>query len=192
VANLLRDVYVDSTTFSDTRISKFDIKNMPLKDLKEKYGLKDSKSNAFKKLKKSFNYKLKRGKWNKKDFLDYLVKNLNWFIIFLMPITALIFKLLYIRRKRFFIEHLIFNLHNHSAIIILYTIAILISLTNIITDFAGLLVIAPGIYYILAMKKYYQQSWGKTIIKFSIFSGLYLIALTLALITYIIIAAEVI
>ena len=111
-----------------------------------------------------------------------------------MPITAFIFKLLYIRRKRFFIEHLIFNLHNHSAIIILYTIALLISWinTDITTDFSGLLVFAPGIYYIVAMKIYYQQSWGKTIIKFIIFSGLYLLALTLALIIYLIIAAVVI
>ena len=62
LTSILRNVYVDSTTFSDTRISKFDIKNMPLKDLKDKYGLKDSERNVFKQLNKSVRYKFKRGK----------------------------------------------------------------------------------------------------------------------------------
>ncbi len=195
LTSLLKDVYVDSTSFSDIRVSKFDIKNMQFKDLKAKYGIKDSKSSIFKSLNKSVSYKFKGEKWSKKDFRDFFIKNLNWFIIFLMPFTALIFKLLYIRRKRFFIEHLIFNLHNHSAIIILYTIVLLLSWTknDIITDFSGLiLVFAPVIYYILAMKRYYQQSWGKTILKFTLFSGLYFSVLILALTFYLIIAALVI
>ena len=196
LTSLLKEIYVDSTTiYDDTRVSRFDIKNMPLNDLKKKYKVVDNQKYSFKEMLELINYKSKGGFWNKKDFKDFLLKNINWFIILLMPFTALLFKLLYIRRKRYFIEHLVFNLHNHSALIILFTLFIILSwLNNNTIDEISSFVLgfAPGIYYIASMKRYYQQSWVKTIIKFMIFSMLYFLIFLLALVIYLIIAVMVI
>ena len=47
---------------------------------------------------------------NPSSLADYIIQNLAWIYLFYIPIIAIILKLLYVRRKRYYIEHLVFSL----------------------------------------------------------------------------------
>ncbi|QQS31033.1 MAG: DUF3667 domain-containing protein [Sphingobacteriales bacterium] len=102
-----------------------------------------------------------------KDFLHYFIGALPFMMILLMPLLALFFKLLYIRRNRFFVEHLTFFIHLHSFLYLLLSIYMLIWGFNAKWMFGPILLSA--VYLSLAMKKMYGQGWGKTLFKQGIF-----------------------
>jgi hypothetical protein len=75
-----------------------------------------------------------------------------------VPIFALFLKLLYIRRRRFYFEHLVFSLHYFSFVMLAWTIAAIVG-----DDLLVLLTfLAAVVYLLLAMRTVYQQPWGKT------------------------------
>ena len=124
---------------------------------------------------------------DKDKLISFLINNINWLIIFILPFAALLFKLLYLRRKRYFIEHLIFNLHNHSALLILFSLTTLLTIIinnkyNYIPNY--IIAFGPAIYYIIAIKRYFNQSWKKTTIKFIVFSVLYFILMIIPTILF--------
>ena len=110
----------------------------------------------------------------------------------LLPVVALIFKFWYLFAKRYYIEHLIFSLHNHSF---LFVSLILIFLTNLAATLfskygystaatsSEWLTIAIGIwipvYLLISLRVVYQQSWLVTIGKFGLIGFSYLTLLTL-------------
>ena len=101
----------------------------------------------------------------------------------LLPLFALLLKLLYIRSNRYYMEHLIVALHSHSFILqfsVLYlalqALAGSISLPWLLTVIdwlATAILIWIPTYLLLCQKSYYQQRWGKTVLKFWLTSSLY-------------------
>jgi hypothetical protein len=106
--------------------------------------------------------------------------NIPAMMFFLLPLVALILKLLYIRRHRFFTGHLIFAVHLHSFIFLLLVLVNLILFTGInfpsINGWAALLIL---IYLFFSMKKVYAQKNFKTFLKLFIFLTLYVFAFAL-------------
>lgn len=108
-----------------------------------------------------------------------LLKYLSWAFFLLLPVFALILKLFYVRRKQYYIRHLIFSIHFHSFIFLMF---ILITLLNGVFDrnTAGItiifLLIIP-VYFFIALKKFYGQGIGKVMLKFLGISVLYNIIL---------------
>ncbi len=104
--------------------------------------------------------------------LDYIPK----MMFVLLPAFALSLKLIYLRSKRFYIEHLVFSLHLHAFLFLLLTLLLLV-------DFAApraaaatpLAVIAALLYPYFAMRVVYKQSWGKTFLKYVLLALNYLI-----------------
>jgi hypothetical protein len=110
----------------------------------------------------------------------------------LLPVVALIFKFWYLFARRFYIEHLIFSLHNHSF---LFVSLILIILTNLAATLLGkygysgavtaTLWLAIGIgvwipiYLLISLRVVYQQGWLLTLGKFAVIGFSYLTLLTL-------------
>ena len=83
----------------------------------------------------------------------------------LLPIFALVLKLLYIRRGRFYAEHFVFLLHVHSFVYILATAMLL--LRNILpwwfeVGLGGWILV----YILLAMRRVYGQGWFRTGLKY--------------------------
>ena len=91
----------------------------------------------------------------------------------LLPLYGLLLKLLYIRRKRYYVEHFIFSLHIHAFTFGLFTVLMLLSAVPAV---AGLLMIWLMLYSWLALKRVYGQGWFKTTIKWVILGQLYVIA----------------
>ncbi|MDP4536564.1 DUF3667 domain-containing protein [Alkalimonas collagenimarina] len=101
----------------------------------------------------------------------------------LLPVFALLLKLMYIRCNRFYMEHLIVALHSHSFILQVGVFCILLGvLQNSIpwpwlASSVGWLKVAFAywipLYLLLCQKFYYQQGWGRTLFKFWLTSSLY-------------------
>lgn len=102
----------------------------------------------------------------------------------IMPLFALILKLLYIRQKIFYINHLIFSLHAHTVIFLYLLLALLFPVWYVIT-FAVL-----GVWWHLffAMRNVYKQKWLMTILKLNSLLVLYFFPLTFGLIVLAVLA----
>ena len=110
----------------------------------------------------------------------------------LLPAVALIFKFWFMFAKRFYIEHLIFSLHNHSF---LFVSLILIMLANVaaglmraqgyegVATGAEWMAVAIGawipVYLLISLRVVYQQGWFLTLGKFAAIGISYLTLLTL-------------
>ena len=98
-----------------------------------------------------------------------LVGHTTWAILLLMPCLALVLYCLYIRHPYFYIEHLIFAFHLQTFLFFVLTILILG--INVFPWWIFLLLLAIiGIYVFISMWKVYQQSIGKTLLKFLLLS----------------------
>lgn len=84
----------------------------------------------------------------------------------LLPFFALILQMLYIRRGLYFVEHLVVGLHLHSAAFFYLTVSGLISAVfpgfewHEVLFFFGI-----PVYFFLAMRRFYQQGFLKTLTK---------------------------
>jgi len=111
----------------------------------------------------------------------------------LLPIVALLFKFWYLFARKYYVEHLIFALHNHSFLFVMLLIAMLLN------ALAGWLepaeegrihqaVLAANIaiaiwiplYFLVSLKRVYQQGWGMTLSKYCVIGISYIVLLTLA------------
>lgn len=117
-----------------------------------------------------------------KSFSSFLFGKLIWMVILMMPALALVLKLLYIRRRKYFVEHLVFSFHYHAFAFLIIGIAFLAE-GNILGEAApttlGFTVVL--IYLFIAMRRVYKQHWFKTFIKYNILNFSYLIIFTLFL-----------
>lgn len=108
----------------------------------------------------------------------------------LLPIVALLFKFWYLFARKYYIEHLIFALHNHSFVfVMLVLIMLLSSLGNWVepdgegrfAEFTTWVYVAIGIwvplYFLVSLKRVYQQGWGMTIAKYGLIGISYLMLL---------------
>jgi hypothetical protein len=104
--------------------------------------------------------KLKRG-------TDDVFGSLKYVSFLLLPIYALLIKLLYIRRKSFYVDHVVYMMHVQSffyfvlSVIFLLTSVLPISL-NVVERIA--LWILFG-YLVISLRYLYGQPWWKTILK---------------------------
>jgi hypothetical protein len=93
----------------------------------------------------------------------------------LLPVVALIFKFWYLFAKRYYIEHLIFSLHNHAFIFVSLILILLAGLCQtqlaahdypLASDCMGWLAIGIGswipIYMLISLRVVYKQNWLMT------------------------------
>jgi ribosomal protein L32 len=121
-------------------------------------------------------------------FISTLLSNLPYMMLCCIPLFALVLKVLYMRRRLFYIDHLIYALHIHSFF---YAGVMLIVLATI-----GLNRVAPGalagwliaflwIAFVtqifLSIRYVYRQGWFLSIFKFLFGGFVYLIVLVVAL-----------
>lgn len=102
------------------------------------------------------------------------IGSLAWTLLVLVAFMAGVLTLLYIRRKRYYVEHFIFLLHEHTTLFLLLTAAILLAhYTRYDILIWSLLLCWVLVEPVLAFKRFYGQGWIKTILKAGIFSVLY-------------------
>lgn len=120
-------------------------------------------------------------------FLKALIQNLAPMVLCCIPLFALVLKILYVFKRRFYIEHLIFALHTHAFVflstVIIIGIGFLLTwktpapLTPIVCTFLGFAVV---LQLLIAIRRVYRQNWFATIFKFGLGSLIYLVLLSVA------------
>ena len=125
---------------------------------------------------------------NMQLFLRTLISNLPYMVLCCIPLFALVLKLLYIRRKVFYIDHLIYALHIHTFayLAVMLIVAITIGLNGVAPGalagwIIGLLWATFAVLIFLSIRRVYRQSWFLTIFKFFLGGFVYLIVLLMAL-----------
>jgi len=122
-----------------------------------------------------------------KLFIETLRSNLSTMMLFCVPVFAFILKILYIRQKRFYIEHLVYALNIHAFFYISVILVVLISLglnlwipgalQVLATIFLSLLVV---VQIFLSIRRVYRQSWFMSLFKFAFGGLIYLFVIALA------------
>jgi len=121
-------------------------------------------------------------------FISTLFSNLPYMMLCCIPLFAFVLKVLYLRRRIFYIDHLIYALHIHTfayvgiMLVVLATIALNRVVPGPVAGWIiALLWIAFVVQIFLSIRRVYRQGWFITIFKF-LFGGLaYLIVIGAAL-----------
>jgi Protein of unknown function (DUF3667) len=99
---------------------------------------------------------------------DYASTYLKYISFLLLPVYALVFRMLYFRHKRFYIEHLVYTLHLQSFVYIIVSAVLLIPLFITPTArswFMNVILLSLAVYTLLSLRRIYRQSWIKTFLK---------------------------
>ena len=127
---------------------------------------------------------------NPVQFVKKLISITPQMMLFMLPFWALFLKLIYLFGHRYYIEHLTVALHTHAFMLLTFTIATIISqavspliggagwnwVATIGDWVTGFFIIWLLVYLLITQKRFYQQSWPVTVIKY-IISGVVYFAL---------------
>ncbi len=120
-------------------------------------------------------------------FADTLRSNISTMMLFCIPLFALVLKILYLRKRRFYIEHLVYALHIHSffyfAILLMVFGAMAASrwAPGLRAPLILILLLAILVQIFLSIRQVYGQGWFMTTFKFFFGGLIYFIVLAAAL-----------
>jgi hypothetical protein len=99
----------------------------------------------------------------------------------LLPLVAMIFKFWYLFAKRFYVEHLIFSLHNHSFLFVSLMLILILSIAEGLLKDGGAMFAAKvsggllialwvwiPLYLFISLRHVYRQNWFLTLGKFAV------------------------
>jgi hypothetical protein len=105
-----------------------------------------------------------------KDYGNAFKDNFSKVLFWLLPFFALVLKLLYVRRGFYYSEHLVFTIYYYNFFYLAGSVQMLLNLVPGLSWLSVALGFWIYFYLLFGMKRMYQQKWGKTIVKFVIFS----------------------
>jgi hypothetical protein len=124
---------------------------------------------------------------------EAVVHNLPRAMFLFLPVLALCMKPLYWRPKRYYVEHLLFLVHNHAFIFLLFSLALLLGKIPGLGNFPGTIFWVTFLYsawYIYrAMRNVYGQRRALTLPKYLVLCVVYLQATFLMLLLTFLFAA---
>lgn len=104
------------------------------------------------------------------DLRRYIVGNLSLAMFVLLPLFALVLKLFYFRRNKYYVAHLIHTIYLQSFAFILYSLSLsLLNLFPTLEESKGALLFFTFliffVYFLFSLKRLYSQGYGKTFLK---------------------------
>ena len=115
---------------------------------------------------------------NLQSFQQRMYKNFSIAVFFLVPIFAFLLHLFYLRQKKFYVEHLILGLNYHAFFFLTSSLLIILSWFAFPDITVLISFLYSFIYLTLALKRFHQQAWGKTILKSVLLFSSYFIITT--------------
>jgi hypothetical protein len=112
-----------------------------------------------------------------------------------LPLFALMLRLLYVRRKKFFyVNHIIFSIHLYCGTFIIILLSLLftylVGLVQPGAQWPGLLFMLAGFFYLYkSMRNFYEQRRAKTILKYLLVLFISLIIMTLLFVAFFLFSA---
>ncbi len=122
-------------------------------------------------------------------FLDLLLDNIPVALIVLLPLMALVLKILYPLSRRYFVEHLLFFVHFHGFFFAMLTLEILFGRLAALVrlpEFLTVIAIVAASFYIpaylyLAMRRVYDQGHLVTFLKYIVLLVAYMLGMSLTM-----------
>ena len=123
----------------------------------------------------------------KELFIETLRSNISTVMLFCIPLFAFVLKILYLRQRRFYIEHLVYALHIHAFF---YVAVLLTSFSAVAAKrwvpaleapLIWLLSIFVVVQVFLSIRQVYRQGWFMSTFKFFFGGFIYFIVLAAAL-----------
>lgn len=122
----------------------------------------------------------------KREFVEFFMGKISLMMFAMLPFVALFMKLLYVRRRRYYMEHLTFMLHIHAFTFLVLALVLLYDYNTDTSQAVlwGTLLIL--VYVTVAFRRVYRQGWFRTLSKMFIlfmsysFSLAFFLLLTLA------------
>ncbi|MEQ1746699.1 MAG: DUF3667 domain-containing protein [Saprospiraceae bacterium] len=105
--------------------------------------------------------------------------SLAWTVLALIALLSAVLTLLYRRQKRFYVEHFIFLINEHTGAFLVLILAFCLNAVWPLGGYWALPVIWLTASPFVAMRRFYGQGWGLTILKATVFSFAYLIGFAL-------------
>ena len=114
-------------------------------------------------------------------------------MLLLLPLFAVLLKLVYVFRRRLYMEHLIVALHSHAFLFVALLLVVLLTvLKGWLAPYAGWAADAVGwvrlallvwipVYLLLMQKRIYRQGWPMTVFKYALVGYCYAFLLGLVL-----------
>ncbi len=116
---------------------------------------------------------------------EAVVRNIPRAMFVFLPLLAAVMKLLYWRPKRYYVEHLLFMVHNHAAVFLVFSLVALLSLVpwvgKLTTWYFFAAVLYMAWYIFRAMRNVYGQGWWLTFAKYFFLFWTYIITAFISL-----------
>ena len=109
---------------------------------------------------------------------ESILHNVPRAMFLFLPLLGLVMKALYRRSPRYYVEHLLFFVHNHALIFLLLAVYALLGaiLPAAVTSvLAGTLWIYLALYFFASMRRVYGQGWLATAGKLGVLAFAYLV-----------------
>ena len=101
------------------------------------------------------------------SFIDKFFSGLSIAVFLFLPIFALFFKFIYIRRKYTYMEHMVFVFYTQSVFFLLMLLFLIVNyMLNGNDSLITIFLLMFAVYIYMAMKRFYNQGWFKTFVKF--------------------------
>tara|TARA_R110001632_G_scaffold18408_4_gene57043 strand:- start:10230 stop:11147 length:918 start_codon:yes stop_codon:yes gene_type:complete len=110
-----------------------------------------------------------------KKFMRELISYASISIFIFLPIFTLFLSFIYIRRKFTYVEHLIFVFHTQTVFFILLTIFFSLGLITHNENITWVFIVLFLAYLLIAMKRFYQQGYFKTLVKLCMLNTVFFI-----------------
>jgi Protein of unknown function (DUF3667) len=104
---------------------------------------------------------------------DGAIANIPYAMFMMLPLFALLTKLLYINRGYYYGEHVVYALHIHA-----FTFFVML-MSALLPDWLAVTVlVAAAIYYLVALQRFFGGNWFLTFIRYSVIGIIYPILLS--------------
>ncbi len=101
--------------------------------------------------------------------------SLAWTLLVLIGLMSAVLTLLYWRQKRYYVEHFIFLINEHTGMFLLLMFAFWVNAVWPLNGFWAIPIAWLLLSPLFAMKRFYGQGWGITSLKSFVFSVAYLV-----------------
>jgi len=101
--------------------------------------------------------------------------SLAWTLLALIGFMSAVLTLLYWRQKRYYVEHFIFLINEHTSMFLLLMFAFWINAVWPLKGYWAIPIVWLIFSPMFAMKRFYAQGWGMTFLKSFVFSVAYLV-----------------
>lgn len=106
------------------------------------------------------------------------VGSFGWSVLVLIALMALLLRLLYWKRGRFYVEHFIFLMHQQSGAFLFLTLALLVHEYLFSLDWGWIVVLGWfTISPLIAMHRFYGGRWWSTLLKWLVYTIIYWVLL---------------